>query len=71
MFFEILGVIGTAFIVIAFLLNGEKKIRIFDMIGAMISIIYGICIGAFSVVLLNSILTIIHIYKLIKLNKKG
>lgn len=63
---EILGIIATLFIVIAFTMNSKKLIRIFDTIGAILFIIYGILIGSLSVWLLNGILVIINIYKLIK-----
>ena len=63
---EVLGIIATLFIVIAFAMNCKKSIRIFDTIGAILFIIYGIWIGSLSVWLLNGILVIINIYKLIK-----
>jgi len=66
---EILGIIATIFIVIAFALSGELKIRIFDLVGAILFIIYGITINSFSTILLNIILTIIQIYKIYKMKK--
>lgn len=66
---EIFGLIRTLFIVLAFTMTGEIKIRIFDGIGALFSVIYGITIRAFSTVLLNSILIAVHIYKLYRLRK--
>ena len=63
---EILGIIATLFIVIAFAMNSKKLIRIIDTIGAILFIIYGILIGSLSVWLLNGILVIINIHKLIK-----
>ena len=63
---EILGIIATLFIVVAFAMNSKKSIRIFDTIGAILFIIYGILIGSLSVWLLNGILVIINIHKLIK-----
>lgn len=63
---EVLGIIATLFIVIAFAMNSKKLIRIFDTIGAFLFIIYGILIGSLSVWLLNGILVIINIHKLIK-----
>lgn len=66
---EILGIIGTLFIVLAFSLNGEIKIRSFDLIGAILFVIYGFLINSFSTILLNIILSIIQIYKLYKLRR--
>lgn len=68
---EILGIIGTIFILIAFIMNGEFKIRIFDLVGALLFVIYGITIKSFSTILLNSILIIIQLCKLISLRRKN
>ena len=64
---EIVGIIGTLFILIAFLQNGELSIRILDSIGAILFVIYGICIESFSTVLLNGILVIIQLVKIYKI----
>lgn len=66
---EIIGILGTMFIIIAFILNGELKIRIFDLIGAILFVIYGITISSFSTILLNTILIIIQVYKIYKLRE--
>jgi len=67
--YEIIGLCGTIFILIAFLFNSEKKIRIFDGIGAILFIIYGCLIGSWSNVILNGVLVVIQAVKLIKLKK--
>lgn len=66
---EIIGIIGTLFIVFAFAQTGERKIRILDGIGALLFIVYGIQTHTFSTVLLNFILICVHIYKLAKATK--
>ena len=65
--YEIIGTIASIVILMAFVLNGEKKIRIVDLVGAILFIVYGILIESFSVVFLNSCLSIVQIYKLYKL----
>lgn len=66
---EYLGTIASVFILISFSFNNEKYIRIINIIGALLFVIYGIQTGAFSVWFLNTGLIIIHIYKLIRMNK--
>lgn len=66
--YEVIGLCGTVFILIAFLFNTEKKIRIFDMIGSVLFVIYGALIGAYSNVVLNSTLILVHIIKLRKMH---
>lgn len=68
---EVIGIIGTLFIVFAFTMTGETKIRIFDGIGALLFVIYGLTIRSFSTVLLNGILIAVHIYKLAKAGRTG
>ena len=61
---ELLGIVGTVFILIAFLQNNSNYIRVFDCIGALFFIIYGVQIHAISVWLLNSIIITINIIKI-------
>jgi len=67
---EILGTIASIIVLLSFLMKGEVKIRIVNIIGAIIFVIYGILINAFSVWFLNGALCIVHLYKLFKLSKK-
>lgn len=69
MLIELLGVAGTICIVVAFMQNGEAKIRRLDLIGAILFVIYGFLLPSFSTILLNAILCGVQIYKLIKLHK--
>ena len=64
--YEIIGVVGTIAILIGFLSNSEKTIRIFDMVGAAFFVIYGVLLHAWSNILLSMILIVIHIVKLAK-----
>lgn len=69
--FEVLGTIASIIVLISFLMKDEKGIRKVNIIGALVFVIYGIGISAFSVWFLNGALFIIHIYKLIKMKKEG
>lgn len=61
---EIIGLSATVFVLIAFLMRGERKIRIFDLIGSILFVAYGIKIGSMSTVLLNTVLVGIQIFKI-------
>lgn len=63
---EWIGIAGTLFIILAFTMNGERKIRIFDLIGALLFIIYGVMIRSFSTILLNVVLVVVQAYKLLR-----
>ena len=65
--FEILGTLASVVVLISFLMKGEIKIRLVNIVGALLFVVYGIGINAFSVWFLNGSLLIIHILKLKKL----
>ena len=67
---EILGILASCFVLMSFILRGEKKIRLVNIIGATMFVIYGILINSLSVWLLNGILIGVHIFYLIKDCKK-
>lgn len=69
--YEYLGIIGTLLILVGFLSDKEKTIRIFDMAGSIMFILYGVMIGSISNILLNSALVLIHAYKLALKGKGG
>lgn len=63
---EYIGIIASLVVIVAFGVKGEKKIRILDMIGAFLYVIYGLSIHSFSNVFLNLVLLGVNIYRLIK-----
>jgi hypothetical protein len=67
--YELIGLAGTLLILIGFMCDDEKKIRIFDMLGAILFVVYGTIIGAYSNIVLNGILIAVHIVKLSKLKE--
>ena len=64
--YEIIGIIGTLFILIAFSFTGERKIRIMDTVGAAFFVAYGIITKTWSTTVLNLCLIGVHCYKLLK-----
>lgn len=62
--YEFIGIAATIFVLLSFLMNDIKKVRIINIIGAALFVIYGLLIGAFSTYLLNGLLILIHIYYL-------
>ena len=65
--YEIIGVLASVMVLISFVMNGEKKIRIVNIAGALLFVVYGLLINAFSVWFLNGALLFVHIHKLLKL----
>jgi len=67
---EILGIVATLFVLLSFTFTSEKRIRQVNIVGAVIFVVYGVLISAFSVLLLNSALILVHIYKLYKQRRR-
>lgn len=64
--YEVLGILASVFVLISFLFKKERSIRLVNIFGAIIFVIYGLLINALSVWLLNGILIFIHLYYLLK-----
>lgn len=64
--FEYIGTLASIIVLISFLMTSEKKIRIVNIVGALLFVVYGLCIGAFSVWFLNGTLVLVHFKKLLK-----
>ncbi len=69
MSFEILGTVASIMVLISFLMKSERGIRTINIFGALIFVIYGLCINAFSVWFLNGALCIVHTIRLFKMRK--
>ena len=68
--YELIGIAGTLLILIGFCSNSEKRIRLFDMAGSVLFVLYGVLIRAYSNIILNGILILVHIIKLYKMGAK-
>jgi uncharacterized protein with PQ loop repeat len=64
---EILGTFASILVLVSFLMKNEKMIRSVNMVGAIVFVIYGVCINAFSVWFFNGVLSLVHAYKLLKI----
>ena len=72
--FEIIGYLGMGFVLVSFLLSDMKKLRIVNMVGGVLSLIYGICTSTLPTALLNaSLVTIngIHLMRTLIKEKKA
>lgn len=69
--YEIIGLTATLFVLLSFLMKRIELVRIINIIGAALFVVYGICINALSTWVLNGALIVIHIvYLTIYLIKK-
>lgn len=64
---ELIGYIGSAFVLISFLMATVIKLRIVNSIGSVFCILYGVLIHAYPTVVMNACLLLINCYYLVKL----
>ena len=64
MSYELIGTLASIIVLISFIAKGENKIRIINIIGALMFVVYGLLINAFSIWFLNGMLILIHLYKI-------
>ncbi|GAB5491368.1 MAG: hypothetical protein Phog2KO_15830 [Phototrophicaceae bacterium] len=67
--YEIIGYIASALVATSVLMTSILRLRVINLIGATIFVVYGVLIGAFPVALVNFIIVLINIYQLNKLFK--
>lgn len=70
MIIEILGIISTLFIVLAFACKNVVSIRLLDIIGAIGFVVYGALTKTWSTLALNIALILINLFYLIKYYKE-
>ncbi len=69
-YLEIFGYIGTALVLLSMMMTSVVKLRLINMAGSLISMIYAIIYGTWPVVLLNFGLILINGTQLLRMRKK-
>ncbi len=70
LFLELFGYLGTALVLISFLMHDIKWLRAVNMAGGTISLIYAICVNTMPVVVLNGSLILINGIQLARILRK-
>lgn len=65
---EIIGISASVLITLSYLFQG-KKLRLINLIGSVLFVIYGSALGGISIVLLNFTSIFVHLYYLLKEDK--
>ena len=63
---EIWGYISMVFVLVSMLMKNMKLLRIINSISCVMFIIYGIALGAYPIILLNTLVILINMFRLIK-----
>ena len=65
-YLEIFGYIGTALVIISMMMTSLLKLRIFNMCGSLISVIYAVLRNTWPVAVLNFSLLAINLFQTIR-----
>ena len=68
--FEIIGYVGSAFVLASFLMASVVRLRIINSVGCIVSVVYGLLIHAYPTVIMNAALLLINIFFLIRMSKR-
>ncbi len=68
-YLEIFGYLGSALVLLSMMMNSMEKLRILNLSGSVISMLYAALSHAWPVVLLNVGMIVIHVVQLVK-NRK-
>ena len=68
--FEIIGYVGSAFVLASFLMASVVRLRVINSVGCVVSVVYGLLIHAYPTVIMNGALLIINIYFLLRMSKQ-
>ncbi len=66
---EIFGYMGTALVVLSMLMTSVVRLRVLNICGSVISLIYAFLGGAFPIVALNGSLIVINAWQLLRMRK--
>lgn len=67
--FEIIGIVGTLFIMLSYAQSNVKILRTINLVGCVLFIVYGFCINSLSTVILNAMCFIVNVFKMIQEGK--
>lgn len=73
---ELIGLSGSLLILVSMLYKsntrrGNIAMRVWNLLGSIIFVVYGCLLPAYSTIILNVVMIILHIYHLIVLFKEG
>lgn len=65
-YLELFGYLGTFLVIASMIMTSINKLRILNITGSIISLIYSVIINAYPIVLLNAALILINTFQLIR-----
>jgi len=69
-YLELLGYLASSLIAISLMMRSLNKLRIINLVGALLFTVYGSILGAYPVAVLNAFIVLVNVYYLQKAFKK-
>ncbi len=66
LFMEMVGYLGTALVIVSMLMTSVTKLRVINICGALLALIYGVFTATWPNVLLNGTLILINVAQLVR-----
>lgn len=70
-YLELFGYLGTALVLMSMMMTSLTKLRIVNMAGSVVSMIYAMLVNTWPVVLLNAGMILINALQLLRLARKA
>ena len=63
---ELFGYLGTVLVIVSMLMTSVTKLRIINMCGGSVSLIYSLIVGAMPIAVMNAVLIVINLVQVIR-----
>lgn len=65
-YIELIGYAASLFVLLSFVMKDMKKLRMVNIIGCGLFIVYGVLLGSFPIIITNAAITLVNVYYLSK-----
>ena len=62
--FELLGYLASLFVAISLMMRSLTRLRVINLVGCLLFVVYGLIIGAYPVAVMNSFILLVNLYHL-------
>ncbi|MBK8904910.1 MAG: YgjV family protein [Anaerolineaceae bacterium] len=62
--FELLGYLASLFVAISLMMRALTRLRVINLVGCLLFVVYGLIIGAYPVAVMNSFILLVNLYHL-------
>ncbi len=62
--FELLGYLASLFVAISLMMRSLTRLRVINLVGCLLFVVYGLIIGAYPVAVMNTFILLVNLYHL-------